>query len=133
MDNFLLPLFQAVSVIFAFAAVGTGAQGVFDPVGFSKSFGLSIDNEKNNASHAPSYVVLMGVRQASTGIILLVFVYQRKWNEIAIILSVIGLLVARVDGIYLARSGATGLASFHAIPGTLIAFLAMLVLYLGIV
>ena len=79
---------------------------------------------EEDSSVASSYIGLMGVRQLGTGITLLVFAYQNKWAEIATILAIIGILVAGTDGIYLARSGATKAALFHAIPGALIAVLA---------
>jgi Domain of unknown function (DUF4267) len=143
----LTPIFKTVSMIFAISAVATGAQAIVDPIGFSKSFGLDlsltatdsvrspIDNEDaitsrttvtshDHRSLTMSYVSLMGVRQLATGIILLTFAYQNKWSEMATILSIIGIVVAGTDGIYLSRAGSRKLGLFHAIPGTLIAALA---------
>lgn len=71
----------------------------------------------------------MGVRQLATGLTLLVFTYQHKWVEAATILSILGIVVAGTDGIYLARSGAWSMAKFHAIPGALIAALAAAVVF----
>ncbi|KAK4697782.1 hypothetical protein P7C71_g353, partial [Lecanoromycetidae sp. Uapishka_2] len=125
--NFLLPTFKMVSVLFASSAVVTGIQAIMDPIGFSRSFGLPIAIVKDvvNSQSAPiSYVSLMGVRQLATGITLLTFAYQQKWTEMATILTILGILVAGTDGIYLSRSGARNLAKLHAIPGALIALLA---------
>ena len=144
---YLLPIFKAVSIIFAVSAVATGSQAVLDPIGFSEGFGLvlvpetsdsvkSLLNNKdairsgttatlhNHRHLAMSYISLMGVRQLATGIILLTFAYQNKWAEIAIILAVIGVVVAGTDGLYLSRAGDWELGLFHAIPGVLIAALA---------
>ena len=148
--DFLLPIFKLVSLVFAIAAVVTGAQAIADPAGFSKSFGLppngtltgSIDHDaavslrttaslQQSRSAAMSYISLVGARQLATGIILLIFAYQNKWTEMATILSVIGILVAGTDGVYLARAGAVGKAKVHAVPGALIAALAGAVIYLG--
>ena len=71
----------------------------------------------------------MGARQLATGLILLTFAYQHKWTEAATILSIIGIVVAGTDGVYLSRAGAGQLARFHAIPGALIAALAAAVIY----
>lgn len=144
---YLLPIFKAVSVIFAISAVATGAQAILDPLGFSKGFGLALssttadsvgsrtDNEdtvtsktaailRHQRSLTMSYVSLMGVRQLATGIILLTFAYQNKWTEMATILAIIGIVVAGTDGIYLSRAGRKELGIFHAVPGALIAALA---------
>ena len=114
-------------------------QAILDPIGFSHSFGLPItiaeDAYKSNPTvvshlHNPngnvivSYVSLMGVRQLATGITLLTFAFQRKWTEMAYILTILGIVVAGTDGFYLSRSGARNLAKLHAIPGALIALLA---------
>ena len=136
--NFL-PIFKMVSVVFASSAIVTGVQAIVDPIGFSRSFGLPItivkdaDESKSTAfSHfykpnnnpTMSYVSLMGVRQLATGITLMTFAYQKKWTEMATILTILGIVVAGTDGFYLSRSGARKLAKFHAIPGALIALLA---------
>jgi hypothetical protein len=143
---YLLPVFKAVSVIFAISAVATGGQAIVDPIGFSKSFGLSLGSTKDSVGSiidkedevspkiaailhhhrnlTMSYISLMGVRQLATGIILLTFAYQNKWIEMATILAIIGIVVAGTDGIYLSRAGAKELGMFHAIPGALIAALA---------
>lgn len=71
----------------------------------------------------------MGVRQLATGITLLTFAYQRKWTEMATVLSILGIVVAGTDGFYLWRFGATNQAKFHAIPGALIALLAGAVIF----
>ena len=137
--NFLLPTFKMVSVVFAGSAVVTGLQAIVDPIGFSRSFGLPLSTIKEadeskstaishhykpNGNPIVSYVSLMGVRQLATGITLLTFAYQKKWTEMATILSILGIVVAGTDGFYLWRSGARNLAKFHAIPGALIALLA---------
>jgi len=144
--DYLLPTFKAVSVIFAVSAVGTGAQAILAPVGFSKMFGLPVTSKPNSpstkehpinpaasVSHlqstTTSYISLLGIRQLSTGLILLTFAYQDKWVESATILAIIGVLVAGTDGIYLARSGARSEGRWHAIPGALIAALAAAVVY----
>ncbi|SMQ56095.1 unnamed protein product [Zymoseptoria tritici ST99CH_3D1] len=136
---YLLPSFKAVSVIFSFAAVGTGLQALIDPYGFSKSFGLPIVSStapqvKNGmpssiTNFADSYIRLMGVRQLGTGILLMIFNYQHKYIEAATVLAVIGVLVAGTDGLFLARAGDRKAGLFHAGPGLAIAALAGAVLY----
>lgn len=150
--DYLLPTFIMVSVVFAIAALFTGAQAIVDPVGFSRSFGLplsttridftepAIDQDGASSKAAAishydrsltmSYVSLMGVRQLATGIILLTFALRSKWTEMATVLLIIGIIVAGTDGIYLSRAGAKGLGQLHAIPGALIAALAAGVLFL---
>jgi len=140
MDSFL-PVFKAISVVFAILATYTGFQGIVDPVGFSKFFGLPLgtnpsriqSRSDDTAQHglAESYVSLMSVRQLGTGIILLIFSFQRKWMEVATILAVIGLLVAGTDGVYIARGGTWAAGAFHAIPGALIALTAWIVVRNG--
>ena len=137
--DFLLPTFKVVSVVFASASIVTGTQAIVDPIGFSHSFGLPImivkdvdksrttpisQSNKPNGNPIMSYVSLMGVRQLATGITLLTFAYQRKWTEIATILTILGIIVAGTDGFYLSRFGARNQAKIHAIPGALIALLA---------
>ena len=154
MDDYLLLVFKLVSVIFALSAVVTGVQSVVDPVGFSNFFGLPVPPPvtlavSSDADPAEvvrlraavtgllddqraltmSYISLMGVRQLATGIILLTFAYQHKWTEAAVILAIIGTLVAGTDGIYLYSAGHTQLGQFHAIPGAVIAALAAAVIY----
>lgn len=123
--NFLLPTFKMVSVAFAGSAIVTGTQAIVDPIGFSRSFGLPITMVKSNDHPIESYVSLMGIRQLATGITLLTFAYQKKWTEMATILTILGIIVAGTDGFYLSRSGARNLAKLHAIPGALIALLAL--------
>ena len=142
---FLLSTFQVVSIIFAIAAVDTGAQALVDPVGFSISFGLPVAlNTRtvdavtsrptavlhSHRSLTMSYISLLGVRQLATGLILLTFACQNKWTEMATILAIIGVIVAGTDGIFLSRFGAQNLGRLHAIPGALIAALAGGVIYL---
>ena len=131
--DLLNPLFKFVSVTFAVAAVATGIQAIVDPIGFSRSFGLplapqlkpnALELQKPNNDAATPYVSLMGVRQLATGITLLTFAYQAKWQEMATILTILGFVVACTDAVFLAQSGAYGKARFHAIPGALIATLA---------
>ncbi len=142
--DILLPTFKIVSVVFAISAIVTGTQAIVDPTGFSRSFGLPIpivnkdaDTSKspspptsyfpasNNSNPVLSYVSLLGIRQLATGITLLTFAYSKKWTEMATVLVILGIIVAGTDGIYLARSGATNQARLHAIPGALIALLAL--------
>ena len=119
--NLLLPTFKIVSVAFASSAIVTGAQAIVDPIGFSRSFGLPItiakDADKPQSTpisyfHDPngnaiiSYVSLMGIRQLATGITLLTFAYQKKWTEMATILTILGIVVAGTDGIYRLTSAA---------------------------
>ena len=150
-DSYLLlsQVFKFVSVTFAVAAVCTGVQALFGPVSFSQSFGLPLEEPKPDREDAKSkpesaatasqhdfavsYVSLMGVRQLATGVILLTFAHQRKWEEIATILAIIGLLVAGIDGFYLARAGKRNAAIFHAVPGALIALLARAVISTGMI
>lgn len=137
--NFLLPTFKIVSITFASSAIVTGTQAIVDPIGFSRSFGLPVtvvkdadksqstpisSFDKSNSNPIISYVSLMGVRQLATGITLLTFAYQKKWTEMATILTILGIIVAGTDGFYLSRFGARNLAKLHAIPGALIALLA---------
>ncbi len=147
MTAYLLPAFQAVSMIFAIASVGTGAQAMLDPVGFSRSFGLLLAEEKSkpaglrdettkvvrsfdtNANMAKSYISLMGIRQLATGLTLFAFAYQRQWQAAATILSIIGFVVAGTDGIYLWQYSSKRAGLFHALPGAGIALLALAVLY----
>jgi hypothetical protein len=141
--SYILSAFKAVSFTFAVLAVATGVQALWDPVGFAASFGIPIhvapktnDNDNtinpsqprdklalSNAT-AASYVALMGVRQLATGITLLTFVYQGKWNELGTLLVILGFLVAGTDGVFLYRSGAGWKGPFHALPGAGIALLA---------
>lgn len=141
--NILLPAFKIVSVVFAGSAIVTGMQAIIDPVGFSRSFGIPFPivtgeddtksqtitrSSKQNNDPAISYVSLMGVRQLATGIILFIFAWQRKWTDMATILSILGIVVAGTDGFYLSRTGARNLAKLHAVPGGLIALLASTIL-----
>jgi hypothetical protein len=142
--DLLLPTFKIVSVVFAISAVATGIQAMVNPMAFSRTFGLPLtkakvgdgskaapisDSRKSSGNPIISYVSLMGVRQLATGITLLTFAYQGKWTEMATILSILGVVVAGTDGFYLSRSGARNLAGFHAIPGALIALLAVTVIF----
>ena len=142
--SFLLPTFKIVSVAFAISAIVTGTQAIADPIGFSRSFGMPItivkDADKSqstpisrfyksNDNPIISYVSLMGVRQLATGITLLTFAYQKKWTEMATILTILGIIVAGTDGFYLSRFGARNLAKLHAIPGALIALLAGAIIF----
>jgi hypothetical protein len=130
--TYLLPIFKAVSLIFAVASSATGVQAIVDPVGFSTSFGLALNSKESNSKHGSltsSYISLMGVRQLGTGLIISTFAYQNKWKDIATILGIIGIVVAGTDAIYLSRAGLNGKARFHAIPGFLIAALAWVVLW----
>ena len=60
---------------------------------------------------------------------LLVFAYQGKWVECATILSIIGLVVAGMDGYHIAKNGNLGGGVFHAGPGAAIAALAGVVVW----
>ena len=132
--NYLLPAFMTVSVVFAVSAVVTGAKAIMHPVAFSRGFGLPLaDAAASNRtatahdqrSLTMSYISLMGARQLATGMTLLTFAYQNKWNEMAIILAIIGIVVAGTDGFFLSRAGAGMNGRLHAIPGALIAALAV--------
>ena len=92
--DFLSLLFKLVCVTFSFAAVATGLQAMLDPVTFSNSFGmwLALCPPKTHELYhtfqhlritARSYISLMGMRQFTTGIILLIFACQSKWTEAA--------------------------------------------------
>jgi hypothetical protein len=143
-ERFMMDIvFKATSVIFAFLSVVTGSLAIYDPTEFSAGFGLPListaattiktrseDVKDKLRSTAESYISLMGVRQLAMGLIILLFAYQGKWNEIATILALIGILVAGTDGIYIARGGGTTSAGQrHAIPGALISALASYYLY----
>ncbi|GAM83009.1 hypothetical protein ANO11243_009950 [Dothideomycetidae sp. 11243] len=136
---YLLSTFKAVSLIFAGSAVLTGLQALLSPLSFARSFGLTVAPTKNasaattrasprdqldNANVALAYVSLMGVRQLATGVTLMVFAFYGKWQEMAVILTILGVLVACTDGVLLYRAGLKGNAAFHAIPGLGIALLA---------
>ncbi|OQO13157.1 hypothetical protein B0A48_02621 [Cryoendolithus antarcticus] len=151
--DYILPTFKFVCVTFATLAVGTGARGVVDPVGFSRSFGLALESTKGNETNdtnadarrntaasradqhccrlAESYASLMGVRQLGTGLTLLTFAYQGKWTEAATILVIIGIVVAGTDGFFLACAGSKSSGRFHAIPGAGISALAAGAIYVG--
>ena len=129
-DDNLLFLFKGISITFVLSAIFTGLHALIYPVHFSRDFGLPINKVVDDPGlsistiHGTSYVSLMGVRQLATGLILLVFAYQKKWIEMAVVLSVIGVLVAGTDALFLAQAGKRGKARYHAIPGLLIAMLA---------
>ena len=138
----LLTLFQAVSLIFALSAIGTGLQAILAPASFASSFGIPLgpmpapsptkpksrSANTNTNDRASAYVSLMGVRQLATGITLLVFAQQGKWQEMATILSILGIVVAGTDGVFLAMSGQRGKGVFHALPGAMISGLSWAVL-----
>lgn len=145
-DNTTSSVFKAVSMIFAVASVFTGVQAIFYPVTFAKSFGIPVPAspsapetrsnrnlratpQTSSTTMTTSYISLLGVRQLGTGVTLLVFAYLNKWDDIAIILAIIGVLVAGTDGLFLIRSGAMQAGLFHAVPGALIAALAANTLY----
>ncbi|KAE9961677.1 hypothetical protein EG328_002078 [Venturia inaequalis] len=101
----LLLTFKAISVTFSLLAISTGLQALLTPFAFSKSFGIPIQTltnplnpssskEKSSttdvAAAALAYVSLMGIRQFTTGLTLLVFASQGKWTEMATILSILG-------------------------------------------
>jgi hypothetical protein len=138
--------FQAVTLIFAVAAVTTGLQAITNPISFATSFGIPLSQPaprpkpppKSKAaprieetSINPAYVKVMGARQLGTGITLLVFAYQGKWVESATVLAIIGVVVAGTDGYYIAKNGSLGGGLFHAGPGALIAALAVARLRVG--
>ncbi|TFK98585.1 hypothetical protein BDV98DRAFT_512112 [Pterulicium gracile] len=131
--------FKLVSLFFALSAVGTGLQALLDPLGFSRSFGVpngpntstprpatsTAHNNNNNNNPLLPYVSLMGVRQLATGLTLLLFASLGKWAEMAMILGILGFVVACTDGYFLFKAGNERQALFHALPGALIASLAM--------
>lgn len=159
MSDFLLPVFKSVSVIFAISAVVTGAQAVLYPAGFARTFGLPlttvgragpaetytfaavatdvVTTSAGTSSHprphdpAASYVALVGARQGATGLVLLLFARRGKWVEMATMLVVLGVLVAGLDGVHLARAGNVGRGYFHAVPGLVIAALAAAVVVMN--
>jgi hypothetical protein len=157
--DFINPAFKVVCVTFAALALGTGAQAIIDPVGFSRSFGLPLDVESERTlarntvkdqdeardaksgarapiglrhNSAETYVSLMGVRQLGTGITLLTFAYQGNWSSAATLLAIIGVVVAGTDGFFLTRGGNVSQGRFHAIPGAGISALAAAALYRGV-
>ena len=123
----LLQTFQAISLIFATSAVYTGLQAIFSPIAHAKLFGLPL-LPSTNTERAQTYVSLMGARQLATGLILLTFAYQGKYNEMATMLTILGLMVAETDGIFLAKRDVKA-GIFHALPGALIALLSFVVVY----
>lgn len=140
-----LTAFKAVAFIFPVLSIGTGAQALFAPVAFSKSFGLPVDQTASPAasvssfhsstatvaksSITESYISLMGVRQLAAGIVLGVFALQGKYTESATMFTIIGPLQAGTDGLYLASGGNKQAGLFHAIPGFIMAGLAAGYLY----
>jgi hypothetical protein len=129
---YIFPAFKVVSVTFACLAIATGLQGLLSPTAFATSFGIPIQPApKAHEKAALSYVSLMGVRQLATGITLLAFARQGKWEEMATVLVILGFLVAGTDGLFLWTSGAGMKGPFHALPGACIALLAGAVLYTG--
>jgi hypothetical protein len=123
---YLVPTFKLVSIIFALASLATGIQAILTPLSFAKSFGILIPTPSQTPTPTPvkSYISLLGIRQLATGLIILTFGYQGKWEEVATILVIIGLVVAWTDGVFLAKAGNWGGATFHAIPGAGISLLA---------
>lgn len=131
--------FRAVTLIFASASLFTGLQAFFAPAKFATSFGIRLPDatttkSTSSAAHTTSplkdpgacaYVSLMGARQFGTGVTLLAFAYLGKWTEAAMILSIIGVVVAGTDGWHIARTGGSmGGGLYHAGPGAAIAALA---------
>ncbi|KAI8815338.1 hypothetical protein BJ742DRAFT_783269 [Cladochytrium replicatum] len=142
MMSYVRPAFQLVSVTFACLAVVTGIQAVSSPVTFARSFGIPIQPVKPHDDHhtsgtsrpkrssaASSYVSLMGVRQLATGVTLLTYARQGKWEDMATLLSILGFVVAGTDGYVLWTEGAGWKGPFHALPGAGIALLAGAFLY----
>ncbi|KAJ4355443.1 uncharacterized protein N0V89_003459 [Didymosphaeria variabile] len=125
---------KAVTLIFALASLSTGLQAITSPITFATTFGIPLppSPKHENPATTTSYISLLGARQLATGITLLVFAYQGKWVETATILSIIGVVVAGMDGYHIARRGSSGGGLFHAVPGALIAGLAAAVLYVGV-
>jgi hypothetical protein len=137
----LLVVFKLVAVIFTVLCIFTGAHAIVDPAGFSVQFGIPLPRPEPSTPKASTfpavttaYITLLGARQLGTGFTLLAFISQGKWGEAATILSVIGVVVAGMDGLYIARSGTgrLGAGIFHALPGGLIALLAACALFSGI-
>lgn len=141
--TYILPAFKAFSTIFACLAVATGAQALWDPIGFAASFGIPIHHaprmstgnstdtaikqgrsDSTVATAAPSCVSLIGVRQLATGVTLVTFAWQGRLDEMAVLPFVLGFLVAGTDGLFFYRSRAAAKGLFHAGPGAGIAMLA---------
>ncbi|KAJ1337844.1 DUF4267 domain-containing protein [Microdochium nivale] len=144
--DYVPAVFKTVSVTFSTLAIWTGANGLFRPAFFAADFGLPVNTTPAAAlggkkAHQPSaadnpttraYIALMGVRQLATGVILATFAAQGKWEEMATILATIGVLVAGIDGYFLASvAGRPDLGIFHALPGGAIALLSGLFLWQG--
>lgn len=138
----LFIVFKLVASTFTVLCTLTGLQAIIDPSGFSKQFGIPIplpspskSQSASSASHSTTaaYISLVGARQLGTGLTLLAFISQGKWSAAATVLAVIGVVVAGMDGLYIARSGPgrVGAGVFHALPGGLIALLAASVLLEG--
>ncbi|ORY04464.1 hypothetical protein BCR34DRAFT_572676 [Clohesyomyces aquaticus] len=136
--TYLLPAFQAVSLTFATLAILTGFQALYDPIKFSTSFGISITPASSKSpsqkkpSAAASYVSLMGVCQLATGLTLLAFAWQGWWVQMAMVLFILGFVVAGTDGWVLCREGKKAKGVFHALPGAGIAMLAGAVVVAGV-
>lgn len=137
--SFLYQIFKWITVIHGIAMTYTGAQSLFDPVGFAAGFGLPIDPSAHPKHATPSgssstdlprsFAQLVGARQLATGLIGLTFAYQQKWSELATMLSISGVVVAGMDGVVLMRNGYGRGGISHAIPGVIISAIAMAYLW----
>jgi hypothetical protein len=121
--------------------VFTGVWSLIDQVGYAAGFGLPIGTS-GQPSHARlsavtgtgsdalrAFVMLTGVRQLATGLIVLLFARQSKWTELATMLSITGVVVAGTDGVVLMKNGYGRAGARHAVPGVMISAMAIAVLW----
>jgi len=123
-----LLLFKPVALIFAASCVFTGAQALVNPLTFSQLFGIQVPKDKDTLL-LRSYITLMATRQLATGIILLLLARIGQWIAIAYILMVMGIIVAGMDGVFIAQNGSRKMGIVHAGPGFGIAAMAAAIIY----
>lgn len=126
--TYLLPLFKLVTLTFSFLSIYTALQAIFRPKAFSKQFGIPLPSN-SPSSVTQSYITLLGARQLGTALILLVFVYQRKWVEAGTVLAIVEVVVAGTVGYVIAKQGNVGGGVYHALPGAGIAALGVWVVW----
>ena len=124
----LLHLFKPVALIFATSSVFTGVQALANPIAFSQLFGIHVPRDKDTPL-LRSYITLMATRQLATGITLLLLARKGQWVPVAYVLVVMGIIVAGIDGVLIARNGSWKMGIVHAGPGFAIAAMAAATIY----
>lgn len=127
----LIQAFKPISLIFAISTIITGAQSLINPLAFSTLFGIQVPKAQDTAL-LRSYISLIGSRQLSTGLIILLLAARGSYNAIAHILAVSGIVVAGWDGVVIRRHASTRLGLVHAGPGFVIAAVAAAVIWNGV-